>query len=174
MRRFWPFIFFVRFLFLCASSLGQSTPTESQGMQALVAEVRQLRKDLETSNGNALKAQILLYRLQFQEATVAPVSQHLNDLRSRLAEIQKHRRDLEAFLKQSESLDSAEMSPEAQKQLQSQIAADKSDLEWLPAEEQQRQAAELEAEEQLRTEQEKLGALEDRLDRMEKELDNPH
>jgi hypothetical protein len=81
---------------------------------------------------------------------------------------------MEAFLKQSESLDNADMSPEAQKQLQSQIAADKSDLEWLPAEEQQRQAAELEAEEQLRTEQAKLGALEDRLDRMEKKLDNPH
>ncbi|PYT77823.1 MAG: hypothetical protein DMG40_22080 [Acidobacteria bacterium] len=77
-------------------------------------------------------------------------------------------------MKQSESLDNPEMSPEARKQLQSRIAANKSDLEWLPTEVQQRQAAEQEAEEQLRTEQAKLGALEDRLDRMEKELDNPH
>ena len=77
-------------------------------------------------------------------------------------------------MKQSESLDNPEMSPEARKQLQSLIAANKSDLEWLPTEVQQRQAAEQEAEEQLRTEQAKLGALEDRLDRMEKELDNPH
>jgi hypothetical protein len=81
-------------------------------MQALVAEVRQLRKDLETSNGNAVKAQILLYRLQVQEATVALVSQHLSDLRSRLAEMQRHLRDVQAFLKQSESLDNIHISPE--------------------------------------------------------------
>jgi hypothetical protein len=35
-------------------------------MQALVAEVRQLRKDLQSTNGYALKAQVLLYRLQVQ------------------------------------------------------------------------------------------------------------
>jgi hypothetical protein len=37
---------------------------------ALVAEVRQLRKDLQITNASALKAQILLSRLQAQEATV--------------------------------------------------------------------------------------------------------
>jgi chromosome segregation ATPase len=172
MRRTWFFVFCL--LFLCASGLGQSTATESQGMQALVAEVRQLRKDLQTSNGYGLKAQILLYRLQVQEATVARVSQHLNDLRSQLAQLQKHRRELEAFLKQSESLDNAEMSPEARKQLQSDLTANKSDLEWLPAEEQQKQAGEQEAEQQLRAEQTKLNDLEERVDRLEKALDNPH
>jgi len=66
------------------------------------------------------------------------------------------------------------MSPEARKQLQSDITANKSDLEWLPTEEQQRQAAEQEAEEQQRTEQAKLNELEERVDRLEKTLDNPH
>ena len=51
-------------------------------MQALVAEVRQLRKDLQASNGNALKAQILLSRLQFQEEAVARASERLNDARN--------------------------------------------------------------------------------------------
>lgn len=169
MRRFWLFVFSVCFLSFCASTLGQS-PSSEQGMQALVAEVRQLRMDLHASNGNAVKAEILLYRLQVQEATVARVSQHVNDLRSRLAETQRHLRDLQAFVKQSESLDNTQMSPE----LQSQIAADKSDLAWLPDDVQQRQAAEQEAEEQLRTEQAKLNELEERVDRLEKALDNPH
>lgn len=79
MHRSW--FFALSFLFLAASGLGQSTSSESQGMQALVAEVRELRKDLQTTNGYALKAQVLLYRLQVQEATVARVSQHLNDVR---------------------------------------------------------------------------------------------
>ena len=68
-------------------------------MQALVPEVRELRKDLQTTNGYALKAQVLLYRLQVQEATVARVSQHLNDLRSKLAAIQDNQRMLAGTMK---------------------------------------------------------------------------
>src|SRR5205085_11252793 len=64
MHRSWFFVFC--FLFLSASGLGQSTATESQGMQALVAEVRQLRKDLETSNGNALKAKFCSIACSFR------------------------------------------------------------------------------------------------------------
>jgi arginine/lysine/ornithine decarboxylase len=174
MRRTWLFV--LCSLFLAAPGLGQSTASESQGMQALVIEVRQLRKDLQTNNAYALKAQILLYRLQVQEATVARVSQHLNELRSQLDQTQGHRRDIAAFLKhQEEALDKNELSPEVRNQVQSEISAKKSELESLAAEEQQRQSAEMEAEQQLRTEQAKLSGLEDRVDRLEKELDsNPH
>lgn len=59
--RTWLFGF--RLLFASASGLGQSTATESQGMQALVTEVRQLRKDLQATNGYALKAQVLFLSL---------------------------------------------------------------------------------------------------------------
>lgn len=55
-----------------------------------------------------------------------------------------------------------------------EIAAGKVQLENVTAEEQQRQAAEMDAEEQLRTEQAKLNELEERMDRLEKALDNPH
>lgn len=164
-------------LFLSSSSLGQSTrstPNEPEGMQALVAEIRQLRKDLQTTNGYALKAEILLHRLQVQEAAVARVAQHLNDVRSSLSETQGHRRDVAANLKQLEEfLESSEISPEVRKQVERQISGKKSEVESLAAEEQQKQTAETEAEEQLRTEQAKLSALEDRVDRLEEELGNP-
>jgi chromosome segregation ATPase len=176
MRRTWLFVFC--FLFVCASGLGQSTASESQGMQALVAEVRQLRKDLQASNGNALKAQILLSRLQFQEEAVARASERLNDARGRLADTQSHRAEVAARLKRLEesqdNTDSAEVSPADQKQVQLAIAGNKVQLENVTAEEQQRQAAEMEAEEQMRTEQAKLNELEERVDRLEKALDNPH
>ncbi len=174
MHRSWIVVVFL--LFLSEAGLGQSTSNDSQGMQALVAEVRQLRKDLQTTNGYALKAQILLYRLQVQEATVGRVSQHLNDVRSRLGETQRHRMDVAASLKRwEESLDNTEISPTDRKRVQGEISAKKSELESLAAEEQQRQTAEMEAQEQLRTEQAKLGGLEDRVDRLEKELDSsPH
>jgi chromosome segregation ATPase len=145
-------------------------------MQALVAEVHQLRKDLQATNGYALKAQILLYRLQVQEATVGRVAQHLNDVHARLAETQRRRMDVAASLKRSEeSVDNTEISPADRKQVQYEISRLKALLENLATEEQQRQSAEMEAEEQLRAEQAKLGGLEDRVDRLEKELDsNPH
>ena len=102
MRRLWLFVFSVCFLSFCASTLGQS-PSSEPGMQALVAEVRQLRMDLHASNGNALKAQILLARLQFQEAAVARASQHLNDTRGRLASTQLRREEVAVNLKRLEA-----------------------------------------------------------------------
>lgn len=163
-------LFLSSLLFPSASGLGQSTANDSQGIQALVAEVRQLRVDLHATNASALRAQVLLYRLQVQEATVARVSQHLNDERSRLAQAQEHRRNLAAGLKGNEErMESgiSEITP-------TDIARLKAELENLAAEEQQRQTAEMEAEEQLRVEQAKLSGLEDRVDRLEKELEGPH
>jgi len=140
-------------------------------MEALVAEVRQLRKDLQASNGNALKAQVLLFRLQVQETTVARVSQQLNEARGKLADTQRHRTEIPERLKRlQDALDNTEISPADRKQIQYEVSASKAELENLATEEQQRQTAELQAEEQLRTEQAKLNELEDRVDRLEKDL----
>ena len=164
----------VGFLILSAPCLGQSTSDQS-GMQALVAEVRLLRKDLQTANGNALKAQLLLNRLQLQQAAVARFAERLSDARGRLADTQNHQRALAAHLKSNEeALDNTQISPANRKEIQQEISVVKAELENLAAEEQQRQTAQMEAEERLRTEQAKLDELESRADRLEKELENPH
>jgi uncharacterized protein YlxW (UPF0749 family) len=75
-------------------------------------------------------------------------------------------------LKQLEESVYAGLSPVNQKQIQADISARKSQLESLGAEEQQQQTAEMEARKQVRTEQSKLNELEERVDRLEKELDN--
>ena len=163
-------------LFVSASGLGQSTATESQGMQALVAEVRQLRMDLQATNRNALKAEVLFRHLQFQQAAVAQVSARLNNAREGITDIQRRRAAVAATLKQLQgSLDSTERPPADQKQTEDFISTNKAELELLATQEQQRQADEMEAEEQLRTEQAKLNDLEERVDRLEKALEsNPH
>jgi chromosome segregation ATPase len=161
------------FLLIAGRGFAQSTSTDTQGLQALVAEVRQLRKDLQSINGSALKAQILLSRLQDQEGAVARLSQHLEDVRSKLADTQDHRRQLVAVMKRNEELvDNTEISPASRKEAQEVISRVKPQLEMLAAEEQERQRREMESEEQLRTEQAKLAGLEDRLDRLEKDLGN--
>ena len=115
------------------------------------------------------RAQVLLYRLQVQEATVGRVAQHLNELRSHLAETQAHRRDATVALKRGEEfLENAaasEISPEQRKQAEFEISRVEGELQNLSAEEQQRQTAEMEAAEQLRTEQAKLSGVEERVDR---------
>ena len=136
MRRTWVLAFSICFLFLCTSGSGQSTSNEAQGMQALVVEGRQLRKDLQTSSGYALKAQVLLSRSQFQQAAVA---------RARVAVAQKRRQEVAGRAKQfEESMDNTESSPADQKQNQAQISAFKLQLENLATDEQQTQTAETE------------------------------
>ena len=171
MHRSWLLV--LGLFFISALGFGQSTSSDSQGMQALVAEVRQLRMDLQATNGNALKAQILLQRLQLQEATVARVSERLSTARARVADLQRHRTEVAATVKRFEEfVENAETSSEDRTRIKAEISANKQELEALAPEEQQRQTTEIQAEEQPRIEQAKLNELEQRVDRLEKALDN--
>ena len=67
-------LFVVGLLFFSTACFGQTTPGDSQTLQALLLEVRQLRQDLQTTTIAAQRAQILIYRLQGQEAAVARAS----------------------------------------------------------------------------------------------------
>lgn len=69
---------------------------------------------------------------------------------------------------------SQQPSSASRKEIQEEISTAKAELKNLGAEEQQRQTAEIEAEEQLRAGQAKLDELESGVDRLEKELENPH
>ena len=162
---------------------GQSSSTDSQTLQALLVEVRQLHHDLQTTTIAAQRAQILLYRLQGQEAIVASASQRLDDARARLAEVQSNRTKLTSDVKKYEELASqTENSPTDRKQIEELFPQLKARLAALENEEQQRQTTEIEAEDQLRTERAKLGELQVQLDRLEKSLQgsgqqsatNPH
>src|SRR6267154_5881915 len=79
------------FLLISAPVFGQSTATDSQTLQALLSEVRQLHHDLQTTTVAAQRAQILLYRLQGQEAAVVRATQKVDDARARISETQSNR-----------------------------------------------------------------------------------
>jgi len=171
------------FLLIPAPIYGQSSSTDSQTLQSLLAEVRQLHHDLQTTTIAAQRAQILLYRLQGQEAIVARASQRLDDARARLTEVQSNRTKLTADIKKYEELVSQiENSPTDRKQIEDLLPQLKAKLTALENEEQQRQTREIEAEDELRTERAKLGELQVQLDRLETILEgsgqqsatNPH
>lgn len=170
MHRFWLLI--LTLLFISAPGSSQSTSSDSQTLQALLAEVRQLRQDLQTTTAAAQRAQILLYRLQLQEGAVARASQELNEARLRLGQTQDQRRHLAASMKENEEFARNSDNPILRKESEQVVARIKPELERLADEEQQRQARVIDAEEQLRTGQAKLGGLQDQVDRLEKSLEN--
>src|SRR5438132_9766714 len=124
-------------LLIAAPVFGQSASTDSQTLQALLVEVRQLRHDLQTTTIAAQRAQILLYRLQGQEAAVTRAWQKLDDARARITETQSNRTRVTSDIKQNEDFVSgAENSPSERTQLKGKLAS-------LENEEQQRQTREI-------------------------------
>src|SRR6266700_3538896 len=97
-------LFVLGLLLFSAACFGQTTPGDSQTLQALLSEVRQLRQDLQTTTIAAQRAQILIYRLQGQEAAVARASQRLDEAREKLARIQDERKHVATDVKQQEEV----------------------------------------------------------------------
>src|SRR5579863_9892429 len=79
MRRFSWLVIGV--LLITAPVFGQSSATDSKTLQDLLQEVRQLRKDLQASISTAQRAQIVLYRMQAQQAVVARMQQRVDNAR---------------------------------------------------------------------------------------------
>lgn len=149
-------------------SFAQTTPTESQTLQALLAEVHQLRQDLQTAATAARRAQILIYRLYAQETAVARATQRFDEAKSAVDQFRAQRKWQTLQIKQYEDRrDRAENAAE-RKQLEDAISSLKSQLETLSPEEQEAQAKEIELEQELRTEQAKLDQLHDELDRLDR------
>jgi chromosome segregation ATPase len=152
---------------------GQTTPGDSQTLQALLSEVRLLRQDLRTTTVTAQRSQILIYRLQGQEASVGRASQRLDEAREKLARTQDERKHVAAEVKQIEDFVGNTENPLSQRKLfESRLAELKTRLESLESQEQQQQSREIDTEQQMRTEEVKLSDLRDQLDRLDKTLEN--
>ena len=160
-------------LLFATTCFGQSTPSDSQTLQALLSEVRQLRQELRTATIAAQRSQILIYRLQGQEASVARASQRLDEARQKLARTQDERSHIAADIKQTEDYVNDTYNPEAQrKALGNRLSELKTRLEFSEGDEQKDQSQEIDAEQQLRAEGTKLSDLRDQLDRLDKTLEN--
>jgi isoleucyl-tRNA synthetase len=167
MRR--TYLFIVVVFGMATVALAQTTSSDSQTLQALLGEVRQLRQDLQVSLTRMQSAQILLSRLQIQEVAVTRASQHLDDARSKLAEVQVVMKSEAAEIKHFED---APNNGDNAAQVEAALNRAKSDLEASTNLAQQRQSTETDAELQLRTEQDKLNRFESQLDELLRNLEN--
>jgi len=148
---------------MATATFAQTTSSDSPTLQALLTEVRQLRQDLQISLTRMQSGQILLSRLQIQEVAVSRASQHLDDARSKLAEVQVVIRSEAAEIKHFED---APDTRDRSAQVEDALNRAKSDLETSTLLAQQLQTTETDAEQQMRTEQDKLTRLELQLDEL--------
>jgi DNA repair exonuclease SbcCD ATPase subunit len=166
------FLFALSAWCICGAAFAQNPSPDSQTLQALLVEVRGLREELRASLVKIQSSQILLSRMEMQQAAVTRASDHLEEARSKLSEIQNHERDDTAEIKRLEDAVSNEENAQQQKFLQDHINHIKSELEASQTTEQQRQATEIQADQQLRTEQDKLTTIEAQLDELVRSMTN--
>lgn len=167
MRR--TYLFIVVVFGMATVALAQTTSSDSKTLQGLLGEVRQLHQDLQVSLTRMQSAQILLSRLQIQEVAVRRASQHLDDARSKLAEVQVVMRSEAAEIKHFED---APNNGDNAAQVEAALNHAKSGLEASTNLAQQHQSTEIDAELQLRTEQDKHNRLESQLDELVRNLEN--
>lgn len=156
------------------AAFGQTSSTDSQTLQALLAEVRQLRQELRTTTVAAQRVQIFLYRLQLQQGAVDRAQRRVDDARLALSQTQAEVKMMASGIKQTEDKISNAQNPVERKRQEDLLARFKAELESQQNSEQQLQARESEAEQELRAEQAKLNALQDQLDRLDKSFENPN
>ena len=131
-------------LLLTPSAAPAQTPTDSQTLQSLLSEVRQLRHDLHSTTISLQRSQILLHRLEIQETAVNRATQRRDEAQSKVTEDEDNRKEIASYIKQSEEQpDSAEKSNEdatARQSLLFVVPQMKAKLQSLDDDEQQAQA----------------------------------
>ena len=168
MRRW--MLFAAALLILPAAAVCQSGSTDSQTLQALLAEMRQLRQELRTATIAAQRAQILIYRVQYQQAVVTRLTQRVDSNGSRLTQNQSEQKMMVTQIKRLEDLRETQ-NESGRKQTDEQLGQIRARVEQLVTEEQDILPRKIGLEEELRAEQTKLAQLHDELDRIDKALE---
>ena len=136
-------------------------------------EVRQLRRDLQTTTVAAQRAQILIYRVQAQESVVRRMQERVDEARSRLAQVRFEQNNRAASMKKIEEKKSRSETPATeQRDLEDTLTQIKARFDADANKEGEIQATITVAEDRLRMEQAKLDGLQDQLDRLDKTLEN--
>jgi chromosome segregation ATPase len=159
-------------LVVSTPALGQTISKDSQTLGALLTEVRQLRQDFEATALVTHKLQILLYRLQTQDTTVARLSRRVDDAHAEVNQLKNERDKLAGEIKQDEDFVSSNLNTSGdRKAVEDALPGLKEKLASLDDQLQQAQIEESTAQDQLRSQQARLERLEADFDRLEKSFE---
>jgi hypothetical protein len=157
------------FCFLSLTLLAKKVDRESETMQALLSEIRQLRQDLQAAAVAARKAQISVYRLHEQEMAVERATKRWENAKSAVAQTQMQRKYNADELKRLEENKDRIENEQQRKQYSDESSNIRAREEAPQAQEQELQSSQFE---QLKIEQAKLQQLQDQLGRLHKGFEN--
>ncbi len=160
---------FTLFLGTAASS-GQTAPADSQMTQNLLAEIRQLRQDLQVTAATIQRVQIVMYRVQTEGSLLNRATERVHNTRARCGFIQSQRKITTVQIEQQETRQRTSQDPLERKAAEETLQRLKPAAETLATEELQCQAEQAEEEAQLRTQQAKVNDLQDQLDNLDRIL----
>lgn len=159
------------FVLLGTTEAGAETPaSDSQMTLALLAEIRQLRLDLQSAAATIQRVQIGMYRLQVQGAQFERAKERLEQARNACKVVQWQRENLSTQVEQAEALKRNAQNSSDQQRAQQMFAQIQSETASLPTQERECQVEQADAEAQFRTEEGKMNELQDRLDRLDRVL----
>ena len=141
-------------------------------MQALLSEVHQLRLAIQRSNLNTYHAQVTLERFRLQQQQVDRLNDKLGGVRAQIARLQIDKSRLQGDSPRLEAQLSQESDPGKRRELENQQQAIKLEVERLLETVSQQREMESQLNGQVQVEQAKLNELNDRLDTLQKELEN--
>jgi hypothetical protein len=146
------------------------TTTDRATIQALLAEVRQLRMAIERSTSILPRINLAAQRYQMQQDRVDRLSRELRDVQNQASQQAAERDRLAGTLKRIEADSSEARDPAQRKEFEEAKRQLTFEIEQVAARERARQAQEIELLSQLQTERTNLSFFSDQLNALDKAL----
>jgi hypothetical protein len=160
-------VYFAMVLLGSTGAVAQTASPESQMTQTMLAEIRQLRLDIQTAAATIQRVQIGMFRLQVQGAQLQRAKERLEQARGLCIGMEWQRKNLSTQIEQAETLKRNAQNPSDQQRAEQMFAQMQSQTASLTTQEQECQVEQANAEAQFRTEEGKMNDLQDRLDRLD-------
>jgi len=145
--------------------------SDSQTLAALLQQLRELRQDLHGMTLVAQRVQILLYRVQLQDDAAKKAALRYDHASAKLKDAERNRMEAVSGFKAAEDRLPSLQSPTDRKAGEEVVREMKRRVEMWSAEESSFRAMEVAAGNDLKAEQAKLLELQQRLDRLEQQLE---
>lgn len=145
--------------------------SDSQTLAGILQQVRELRQDLHGMTLVAQRVQILLYRAQLQGEAVKNAALRYDQVAAKLKDAESNRVGSMNAFKEAEERLAALQNQSERKAAEEVVQEMKRRLEMWSSEESSFRTAEVAASSDLRTEQAKLLELQQRLDKLERQLE---
>jgi hypothetical protein len=157
-------------LVIVAPCCGQTSQGDSQTLQAILTEIREIHEELRVTE----TSQILVAEMEMQQGQVNRAAQRVDEAQSKLSQLKTDRRYFDGELARSEDALKEATEPLQQRQLTESIESLRIAVEKRKTEEQESTARVQQAQEQLRNAEDALDRIQDELNTMVKGLRANH